>query len=149
MDFPPRMLWRLLLLGETLEVLESRTFSLCSSCYTCTLRCPRNLPLTDVMADLKQVAALRQEAVDPAGEAFHHIFLEAIRVNGRIPETRLMAAYLFRMGLRNPAYPLAYATLGIRLMKHGKLSWKRSGHRSLEPIFQKIEAVRGAGKGPI
>jgi len=41
MDLTPRRLWRLVLMGQTETVLASRTFSLCSACYTCPLRCPR------------------------------------------------------------------------------------------------------------
>ena len=57
MDLTPRQLWRKVLLGQTDEIFKSRTFSLCSDCYYCTLRCPRGLTLTEAMNALKQIAA--------------------------------------------------------------------------------------------
>ena len=46
MDLTPRQMWRKILLGLEQEVFESHTFWLCSACYSCTLRCPRGLPIT-------------------------------------------------------------------------------------------------------
>jgi len=43
MDLTPRHLWRMVLLGQTDAIFSSQTFSLCSACYYCTLRCPRGL----------------------------------------------------------------------------------------------------------
>lgn len=142
MDLPPRQLWRLVLLGQTREVFDSRTFSMCSSCYSCTLRCPRGLPLTEAMADLKQIAARSHMENDLAGSQFHRLFLKSVRRNGRISETYLMAAYLMRMGVNRPAFPLAYSKLGFNLMQRGKLSFRRPGRgNSLERIFRKVEDV--------
>ncbi|MGD9207701.1 MAG: 4Fe-4S dicluster domain-containing protein, partial [Syntrophobacterales bacterium] len=59
MDFTPRQMWRMIQLGLVDELLHSRTFSLCSSCYYCTLRCPRGLPLTETIHALKQVAVAK------------------------------------------------------------------------------------------
>ena len=59
MDYTPRQLWRMVQLGLTDELFNSKTFSLCSSCYYCTLRCPRGLPLTEAIHGLKQLAVAR------------------------------------------------------------------------------------------
>ena len=58
MDLTPRQMWRMVLGGRIRDLLNSRSFIYCSACYTCTLRCPRGLPLTTAMAELKQVGAL-------------------------------------------------------------------------------------------
>ena len=52
MDLTPRQLWYNLIMGDRTTIFQSITFSLCSSCYYCTLRCPRGLPLTETMAAL-------------------------------------------------------------------------------------------------
>ncbi|MBT7262103.1 MAG: heterodisulfide reductase, partial [Desulfobacula sp.] len=56
MEHTPRHIWRLVQLGYKEEVLNSKTFIYCASCYYCTLRCPRGLPLTQAMAKLKEIA---------------------------------------------------------------------------------------------
>ena len=61
MDHTPRKLWRLVLMGLTEQIFQSKTFVLCSNCYCCTLRCPRGLPLTEAMEALKGIAFTRQE----------------------------------------------------------------------------------------
>jgi heterodisulfide reductase subunit C len=38
------------------EVLESQTIWLCASCYACSVECPRQIRITDIMYELKQRA---------------------------------------------------------------------------------------------
>jgi heterodisulfide reductase subunit D len=56
MDYSPRQLWKLIQLGLRDEVVNSRTFWLCTTCKACTARCPRGINLTDTMLMLKQYA---------------------------------------------------------------------------------------------
>ena len=50
MDPTPRRMWRMLLMGREDDIFDSKTFYLCSACYSCTLRCPRGLELTAAMS---------------------------------------------------------------------------------------------------
>jgi heterodisulfide reductase subunit C len=45
MDYSPRTLWRLVELGQFDELLKSNTFWMCTACYSCTVRCPREIPI--------------------------------------------------------------------------------------------------------
>ena len=145
MDLTPRQLWRLVITGQTAAVFESHTFALCSACYCCTLRCPRGLPLTEAMGDLKQIAARQHLGDDFAGQAFYRLFLQSIRHYGRVQETYLMSKYLATMSIRRPRLPMTFTPLGFRLMGKGKLSVRRPPKtRSLERVFEKIEAMRDA-----
>lgn len=143
MDFSPRHLWRLILLEQETAVFDSKTFALCSSCYYCTLRCPRGLSLTEAMATLKQVAAARQLPLYRKSAAFYNSFLESVRRHGRLRETEFMMRY-FRT-LKNPLLPLAFAPLGMRLMRRGKASVRTSSGRktSLEALFSKVAQLEG------
>ena len=47
MDFSPRQVWRRVQLGLRDEVLNSRTFWLCTTCKACQVRCPREIDLMD------------------------------------------------------------------------------------------------------
>ena len=49
MDVSPRRLMHLAREGFKNDVLSSRSIWLCTSCYTCTLRCPRGIKVTAVL----------------------------------------------------------------------------------------------------
>lgn len=55
MDYSPRALWRLVELGAHDEVLRSNTFWMCTACYSCTVRCPRDIPISESMRQLREL----------------------------------------------------------------------------------------------
>ncbi len=55
MDYSPRALWRLVELGAHDEVLGSNTFWMCTACYSCTVRCPRDIPISESMRQLREL----------------------------------------------------------------------------------------------
>lgn len=142
MDVPPRGLWRMVQFGMKEEIFSSRTFWLCSSCYTCTLRCPRGLALTDAMSALKRLAIAEGRLTDKKSPAFYRAFLDSVRRYGRVREVEMMGRYF--IALKNPATPLAFTPLGVKLMARGKLSagWPRLfGAGKLEAIFGKVREL--------
>ncbi len=141
MDHPPRYLWRLLQVGDVEGVLTSRTFSMCSTCYCCTLRCPRGLPLTDVMSELKQIGSRQTPLLDPSGTLFYRNFLESVRRHGRVREMEFMTLYFSAM--KNPVLPFQFASLGIRMLTRKKLSfeWPVRGEARLEALFSKVNEL--------
>jgi heterodisulfide reductase subunit D len=54
MDYSPRALWRLVELGQFDELLKSNTFWMCTACYSCTVRCPREIPISETMRQLRE-----------------------------------------------------------------------------------------------
>ncbi len=54
MDIAPDEVIRHVVLDKK-EVLQSKTIWVCSSCYTCAERCPRDLNLTKIMEALRQI----------------------------------------------------------------------------------------------
>jgi heterodisulfide reductase subunit D len=54
MDYSPRALWRLAELGQFDELLNSNTFWMCTACYSCTVRCPREVPISETMRQLRE-----------------------------------------------------------------------------------------------
>lgn len=55
MDYSPRALWRLVELGMHDEVWNSNTFWMCTACYSCTVRCPREIPISESMRQLREL----------------------------------------------------------------------------------------------
>jgi heterodisulfide reductase subunit C len=54
MDLSPDEVIRFVILDRK-EVLNSKTIWLCSSCYTCAERCPRDINITKIMEALRQI----------------------------------------------------------------------------------------------
>lgn len=142
MEPTPRKLWRLVVMGLTDEVFKTRTFALCSTCYYCTLRCPRGLAITDAMQTLKQIAAEKDVEDYRPNARFYGSFMESVRRHGRVNEMEFMRRYFFLM--KSPAMPLKFAPLGIRLLKKGKISLfadKSRPEHPLDDLFKRVEEV--------
>lgn len=141
MDCTPRQLWRMVLMDNLEEILATRTFALCSSCYLCTLRCPRGLPLTDAMAALKQAAAVLKTKTYRSSQLFYEQFLNSVRRHGRVQEMELMALYFAQR--KDPRLPLRFASMGLKLISKGKIALPRPGRgpRNLEALFDKVAAM--------
>jgi heterodisulfide reductase subunit C len=148
MDLTPRKLWRMVLMDETEAIFASQTFTLCSACYSCTLRCPRGLPLTDAMHDLKQMAFRGRMARYKPSTAFYGRFMDTIRRHGRIRETEFISRYFLSMTPSKPMLPLSYTGLGFKLFRKGKMAieypFAAPGKRSLEKVFQKAESMEAS-----
>lgn len=147
MDFTPRKLWRMVIMGQEKTIFHSQTFALCSACYTCSLRCPRGLPLTEAMALLKQAAARRNEPSFRKNTFFFHSFTQSIRKHGRVHEMALMSFYFMRR--KNPLLPLRFAPLGIKLISRGKLGLQFHARGKLEGLFKRVEEIEKKNRWPI
>lgn len=119
-DYLPYELFRMMQFGLKEEVLKSSTLWLCSTCGTCTTRCPNNIDIANVIDTLKEISV--EEGIK-AGERdiklFHLLFLDNIRRFGRIHEATLLGLLKFRTG--NIFKDLI---LGFKLFKKGKLKLK-------------------------
>ncbi len=145
MDVTPRKMWRMILMGQKVDVFKSKTFTLCSSCYTCALRCPRGLPLTEAMSELKQIALKEDLALYRQSTLFCKKFMESVRRHGRVREMEFMTLYFSSM--KNPIIPLRFASLGLKLIKKRKVSIQlpSKGHGPLDAIFRKAAELEEQG----
>ncbi len=65
MDYNPRSILHMLRLGLGERVLQSRSIWLCTSCYSCTARCPREIEIGDTMLALRRIAVNRGLELPP------------------------------------------------------------------------------------
>ncbi len=77
---PRKIIW-MSLLGLREEVLSSEAIWLCSTCYSCYVRCPQNVKITSVIAAIQNIAA-REGHLHSSYQAG----LEAINKTGRTTE---------------------------------------------------------------
>lgn len=130
MDYTPREIIASLRAGMLDKVLRSNTVWLCASCYSCTVRCPSGIKLTDIMYELKRLGI--EFGLYPKGAkapVLSKAFLSVVDRFGRNAETALLSAFYLRT---NP----------LGMFKALPLSWQlyRSGRLALFP-----ERIRGQG----
>lgn len=92
MDYTPNKIIRMVQLGMEKEVLSSDTIWLCASCITCSVRCPREIELSEVMDVLRRIAYRKK--IMPKNNKniplFNKIFLKNIEIFGRSYELGLI-----------------------------------------------------------
>ena len=101
MDYYPDRIVRFLLLGQEERALGSATIWVCSSCETCTTRCPNDIDIAGLMDYLKQKAA-KAGKMDPRSNpsyALHRVFLRDIGRRGRIYEAGMLNEYMLASGV--------------------------------------------------
>ncbi len=55
MEILPERVFKYITLGEFEKVLEHNTMWICAACYTCSVRCPRDIDIAKVMEAVRQV----------------------------------------------------------------------------------------------
>lgn len=136
MDLTPRQMWRHVQFGMLDRIFASRTYWFCSSCYACTLRCPRGLKLTAAMAALKRLASTENAPGARRRAAFYNAFMQNVEREGRTREAVLMNGYFLRA--RDPLLPLNFVPLGLRMLGRGRLHLSGKDRKEgLRPLFEK------------
>jgi len=135
MDYNPTQIIRMCALGMEDEVLKSRTIWMCSSCVTCTTRCPMEIDVAGVMDILKEMAVERGiECPEPNTKRFHDIFMGIVRARGRMNEPMLFGHYK----LQTKSF-MDDMEIGKEMMKKMKIKYspKVKGHKEVRKIIDK------------
>ena len=138
MDYTPNQIIRMVQLGMKEVVLSSRTIWLCSSCETCTTRCPREVELARVMDALRRLA-YREGVV--AGEKdvplFNKLFLKNIRSHGRAFEFGLIRDFNLRS-----RHLLRNVSKGPRMFLKGRITpLPHKSIKGIREVFRRVEEV--------
>lgn len=141
MDYPPRKIIAMVKNGFKDEALRSFTIWLCPSCYTCQVRCPANIKITDVMYALKRMAI--EEHVYPSRFAIPVLDREMSKIiaaNGRNSE--LWVVLNLYLKSRKPLGLLKMAPLGLKLMKTGRMSLKKESIKNKKQLRTLLKAIK-------
>jgi heterodisulfide reductase subunit D len=90
MDYNPRRILHMLRLGLGERVLQSRAIWLCTSCYSCTARCPREIKISDAMLNLRSLAVARGLDLPPNLVALRDTVTTHYNISGDDNTTRLI-----------------------------------------------------------
>ncbi len=139
MDYKPAQLIHAIRLGMDDLVFESKTMWLCSSCETCTTRCPQEVDIAKVM-DAVKIIALRQgiKPTVPQVASFNRAALCNIKKCGRMYEMGMI------VGLKMRTFELFKDVgLGMKLFRKGKLKIIPSITGALRTwkIFNRVKSV--------
>lgn len=130
MDVTPREVIALFRAGDIRTILSSRTIWICASCYACTVRCPQNIPVTDIIYMLKRMA-IEQEIFPKKFPiyALSRSFVSIANRYGRSFEPGLLILYYLKT---NPMNLVKMIPLFLKLVARGRIIM----------IPKKIEAAR-------
>ena len=126
MDYTPRKLMAMIKAGFEEDALKSKTVWICSSCYSCTVMCPSQIKITDVMYALKRMAI--EKGYYPKSMPTPVLAKEMnniISKRGRNSEMYVASMMVLKT---NPFGMLKMAPVGLALLK------KRRLHIGLEKI---------------
>jgi heterodisulfide reductase subunit C len=98
MDIKPHQVVRLVQLGQKEKLLESSAIWICLSCEMCSTYCPNEIDVAGLMDHLKNsVMASRRPPAEYEIAAFHEVFLDVLRRNGRISDLQLMQRFKWKI----------------------------------------------------
>ena len=120
----PQKLFMMIRAGKRDEVLQSESMWMCTSCYNCIVRCPRELPITHIMHGLASYAHRLGLApkMNPT-RRFSVIFWRNIAKSGRVNEMELSLRLYFMDGfVKGVKKGLEMAGVGLGMLRTGRLN---------------------------
>jgi quinone-modifying oxidoreductase subunit QmoC len=152
-DHPPQEIFMMIRAGKRDEVLTSSSMWMCTSCYNCIVRCPRELPITHIMHGLANYA--HRLGIAPKNQPtrkFAKLFWDNLTKKGRVNELKLGVSLYFMNGFVNGIKTaLKMAPLGLNMYKTKRLNPMEyfGGHgvkdtSGLQAILKKAREIESA-----
>jgi len=146
MDYLPHQIIHMIRMGLKDEVLKSSSIWLCTSCETCTTRCPNNINIAKIM-DAMRMTSIKSglKVGEKRVPIFHDTFLSSIKSKGKVYELGMIGKYTLKSGgvvskLKSGSL-FDEAKLGWLMFKKGKLKLfpkKIKGRKEIKRLFKKI-----------
>ncbi len=123
-EHPPQEIFMMIRAGKREEVLESSSMWMCTSCYNCIVRCPRELPITHIMHGLARYAKVLgvENKTNPTAK-FGQLYWNNLKKSGRINELKLGLSLYFMNGFMNGIKTsLKMQKIGLGMFKAKRLN---------------------------
>ncbi|MHB8471361.1 MAG: 4Fe-4S dicluster domain-containing protein [Gammaproteobacteria bacterium] len=158
-EHPPQEIFMMIRAGKRDEVLKSSSMWMCTSCYNCIVRCPRELPITHIMHGLAHYA--QRLGLAPKQQPtmkFADLFWKNLVKTGRVNELKLGLSLYFMNGFAEGVKTsLKMKDIGLGMLKTKRLNPLElvGGHgckdaKGLQAILNKareIELAKAAKHG--
>ncbi len=118
MNHTPRQLFAMIRADMREAVLSSNTPWYCVSCYYCTVRCPQEVHIPDVMYTLKSMAIREKRYDDSTAPDFSQTFIGYIENYGRSFELGLATRHHLRHRLTQIP---SMVPMGLGLLSRGRI----------------------------
>lgn len=142
MDYTPRKLMAMIKGGFKDDALKSKTVWICSSCYSCTVMCPAQIKITDVMYALKRMAI--EKGVYPKGIPTPVLAQEMSNIisrKGRNSEMEVVTRMMLRT---NPFGMLKMAPMGMSLFFKGRMEILGEKIKNLPQMRKLLKGLKEA-----
>jgi len=120
----PQKIFMMIRAGKREEVLTSESMWMCTSCYNCMVRCPRQLPITHIMHGLANYS--HRLGIAPKGQPtrdFAERFWNNLTKRGRVNELTLTLSHYFKDGLVSGIKTaLSMQKIGLGMLKAKRLN---------------------------
>jgi heterodisulfide reductase subunit C len=144
MDHTPRQIFALIRADMRDTVLASNTPWYCVSCYYCTIRCPQEVHITDIMYTLKRMAIQADLYDDNTAPDLSQTFVGQVERYGRAFEMGLATRHYLK---HQPLGMLGKASFGLGMMSRGRLDLtpnRIEGVDELRAILKKAKELEKA-----
>ncbi|NLX10888.1 MAG: 4Fe-4S dicluster domain-containing protein [Chloroflexi bacterium] len=131
MDHTPRGLFAMIRAEMEDEVLRSNTPWYCVSCYACTTRCPQQIPITDIMYTLKQMAIQAGHYDHPHATKFSETFIGFVEQRGRSFEAGLATRYHL---YHHPTDMVRLGMMGLNMLRRNRLPLRPKSIREVDQL---------------
>lgn len=146
MDHTPRAIFAMVRADMREQVFQSNTPWYCISCYYCTVRCPQDVHITDLMYTLKSMAVRRGYARGTAAAGFSLTFNEYVFNYGRAFELGLATRHVLRHSSIKDFPGLAQMALGLFTRRRMNFTPTRiEGLEGLQKILARADQLEEAG----
>jgi heterodisulfide reductase subunit C len=142
MDHTPRTIFAMINADRRDAVLRSNTMWFCVSCYSCTVRCPQQIPITEVMYALKRIAIAEGKVTDNDAPALAKTFTDLVERYGRAYEVGIAILYL---GRKRPLSALKAGPMGVSMFLKGRMGIFPQKIRRIEQLQAIIKKARQIG----
>lgn len=146
MDYSPRQIFAMIRADMKDRVLRSNSPWYCVSCYYCTVRCPQEVHITDIMYTLKHMAIEADLYKDSAAPDLSNTFVSYVENNGRSFEFGLATRHYLK---HQPLNLVGAAAMGLEMFSKGRMDWrpgKIKQTKQLRAILNRAKEIEAANK---
>jgi heterodisulfide reductase subunit C len=147
MDYTPRAIFAMIDADMKDQALASNTPWFCVSCYFCTVRCPQEIPITDIMYTLKQMAIQEGHYEQRRVSDFSETFIGYVEAYGRSFEMGVATRYFL---FHNPMKLVNMGMgMGMGMLLKGRMAFvpeRINNIAQLQDILNKAKQIAAGGE---
>jgi len=145
-EYPPRKIIAMIRAGKRDMVLSSTSAFNCVTCYSCTVRCPRNINPTQLIHAVEAIA--EREGYKPKTPTLTlHRGLRDAMMQGRVWEFSLAMLFYLKTSLLEgiKMMPIAWGLISRGLMPIFPPKRTKKGSQEVTAIMKAVEAMQKSG----